>query len=169
MIGIIELKTWRVKMKLLRTTIFVIACSLNQFQPLAAEDIDQPDVEMVDFVNVRNVTKETFQEIMMGNLPNLAIEFSEGDVFPFDLFLDGDLVSLLKPEGAINHVQFNRTVLMRNKNGKLFFSTDLHCWRPFRAFVTGKIQAGINLDDEEVGPVISFGAEVNEKVHHGNN
>lgn len=130
-----------------------------QFQPLTAND---HDVELIDFVNVRQLPKEMFQQIMMGKVSNIAIEFSEGDFFPLDLFLDGDLVTLLKPEGVNHQVQFNRTVLMRIKDGQLLFSTDLHSWRPFRGFVTGKIQAGVNLDDE-IGPVISFGVEVNEK------
>ena len=155
-------------MKLLYTTIFAIAFSCVQFQSVAADEAEQPEVEMVDFVNIRNLSQEMFLEIMMGNLPNLAIEFSEGDILPIDLFLDGDLVSLLQPEGVSNQLQFNRTVLMRKKNGHLIFSTDLHCWRPFMGFATGEIRAGINVEDEEVGPVISFGVEVNEKNHHGN-
>lgn len=157
-------------MKKLYTTIFAIAFSFIQFQPLSANETEQvdPDFEMVDFVNIRNVSPEMLQDIMSGKLPNLAIEFSEGDVFPFELFLDGDLVSMLQPEGVSQQVQFNRTVLVRNKNGKLRFSTDLNHWRPFRGFVTGQIHAGINVEDQEVGPVISFGVEVNEKERHCN-
>lgn len=152
-------------MKKICTIVFAIALSITQIQAVSAHQQEEHDVMIIDFINVRDLSSDILMDIMTGKLPNLAIEFSEGDLFPLDLLLDGDLVSLVKSEGADLGVRFNRTVLLRNKKGKLLFSTDLQCWRPFRGFTTGKIQAGLNVNDEEAGPVISFGVELNEKEH----
>lgn len=152
-------------MRKIHTLIFAVAVSFSQLQGVSAHPHDEHEVAIIDFINVRDLSSDILVDIMTGKLPNLAIEFSEGDQFPLELFLDGDLVSLVKPESSDLSIRFNRSVMLRNKKGKLLFSTDLHNWRPFRGFATGSLQAGLNVNDEEAGPVISFGVELNEKEH----
>lgn len=156
---------WEHIMKKFCTFIFAIALSFTYLQAGSSQHQDEHEVMIVDFINVKDLSSEMLMDIMTGKLPNLAIEFSEGNLFPLELFLDGDLISLVKSEDVNLSVRFNRTVLLRNNKGKLLFSTDLKCWRPFRGFTTGTLQAGINVDHEETGPVISFGVELNEREH----
>ncbi len=149
-------------MKTFYSAILAAVLSFSQFQTVSADTVEQRDVMIIDFINVKDLTSEMLMQIMTGQCANLAIEFSAGDQFPLNLFFDGDIASLIQTEESGLSLQLNRTIFLRAGSEGLLFSSDLNCWRSFREFITGQLQLGI-YPQEEGDPVISISAMVNEK------
>ena len=137
--------------------------SANHLSALPMEDrVQEVEMEIVDFVNVYDLSEEMLQQLLAGNLCNVAVEFPAHAQLPLNLFFDGDLISLVKTDEALTFIKFNQSIYVRNLNGTFLFSTDLQQWRPYRAFVGGKVHIGFQVD-AAAGPVVSLGAELNEK------
>jgi hypothetical protein len=144
-------------------TVLTAGFSTNHLSAMPTESGAQAVVrEIVDFVNVYDLSEDMLQQLLSGNLSNIAVEFPEHAQLPLNLFLDGDLISLVNPEGIPAYIKFNRSIYVRNLNGTFLFSTDLQQWRCYRDFFGRVVHAGFQVDPF-VGPVISLGAELNEK------
>lgn len=124
---------------------------------------DTEEIVMVDFVQVYDMTDEMFQEFMLGNLQNIVIEFPKDAQLPLEVFLEGELVTLVKKGDSPLFITFNKSIYLRHHKGKLKLSTDFHNWRPLEGFLTGNVQVGINMEEIK-GPVLSLGAELFERA-----
>ncbi len=122
-----------------------------------------PEIEIVDFVTVRDLSKEMLQDIMGGGLQNIAIEFPKDEQLPLELFIGGDLISLVKTEDAPTFIKFNKSIFIRNYYGSLLLSVDLKHWSPFERFVTGTLKVLLSIEEEK-GPVITLGADLYERI-----
>lgn len=149
-------------MKVLSSALVAAVLSFSQLQTLSADTVEQPDVTIVDYINVNDLTTGMLMQIMTGQCPNLAIEFSEGDQFPLNLSFDGDIASLVQPEEGQLYLRLNRTIFLRAGAEGLLFSSDLNHWKSVREFVTGQLQFGIYPLSNKA-PIISIGAIVNER------
>ncbi len=121
-----------------------------------------PEIELLDFIDVQHLSEEALFEFMEGRLPSIAIEFPEKLQLPLEVFIDGDVVSLLGSGDTPGRIQFNRTIYLRNIQGSLYLSTDLKNWKPFESFVRGRLQVGLKIDEEK-GPQLTLGAELYER------
>lgn len=118
-------------------------------------------VRNLKVVNVGDLSEGDFNEIMLGNTPDTAIEFSAGTSMPIGFFLKGDLVNLVE-EGNCGAVEICQAFYIRNVGQELFFSTDLKEWKPFQEFVSGTLSMTLNLENGR--PSIRIGAEANQRL-----
>jgi len=122
-----------------------------------------PEIEIVDFVRVGDLTEDMLQKIMNGDMQNIAIEFPKDEQLPLELFIGGDLISLVQSDDMPTFIKFNKSIYIRNHHGKLFLSADLHHWSPFERFVTGTLKVLLSIEESQ-GPVITLGADLYERI-----
>jgi hypothetical protein len=154
--------------KCLKYLFFTVALFTTSYGGAISKDIPASyekafEIEILDFINVHDLTEDTLSDFIMGKMASIAIEFPENIQLPLELFLEGDLISLVKTEDSSPYIKFNKSIYLRNYNGNLYLSTNLKQWKPFEVFVTGKLQVGLSIKEVE-GPVITLGAELHERI-----
>lgn len=112
-------------------------------------------------INVCSLTDNDLNEIMLGNHPEIAVEFSAETQLPVNFFLKGDLVNLVENEETLQAVQIMQTFYTRCVGQELLLSTNLKDWKPFLEFITGKISVSLSI--QEGKPFFVVGAETNER------
>lgn len=112
-------------------------------------------------INVCNLTDKDLNEIMQGNHPETAVEFSAQTTLPISFFLKGDLVNLVENEGNYGAVAIMQTFYARCVQQELILSTNLTNWKPFLEFITGTASVSISIQDGR--PSIVVGTEVNQR------
>lgn len=122
-----------------------------------------PEVEILDFVSVRDLSEAMLQDILQGRLPSIAIEFPKEEELPLEMIIGGDLISLVKTDDAPTYIKFNKSLYLRYFNGSLYLSSDLHQWTPFEKFVTGTLKILFSIEESK-GPVITLGADLYERI-----
>ena len=128
------------------------------FPPVSNAGVNS--AENLKVVNVCDLTECDFNEIMLGNSPETAVEFSAQSSMPIGFFLKGDLVNLLE-EGSFGAVEVKQTFYLRSIEQELFFSTDLNEWKPFLEFVRGTLSVTLSIENGK--PSILIGAETNQR------
>lgn len=117
--------------------------------------------QSLEVINVCDLNTQDLNEIMLGNHPEIAMEFSAQTTLPISFFLKGDLVQL-KHEGSFGAVEIMQTFYARCVQQELVISTNLIDWKPFLEFITG--QASVSLSIQEGKPSIIVGAEANKRA-----
>ncbi len=112
-------------------------------------------------INVCSLTDNDLNEIMLGNHPEIAVEFSAETHLPFNFFLKGNLVNLVESEETLQAVEFMQTLYARCVGQELLLSTNLKDWKPFLEFITGNISVSLSI--QEGKPSLVVGAETNER------
>jgi hypothetical protein len=100
-------------------------------------------------------------EIMLGNHPEIAVEFSAQTKLPINFFLKGDLINLVENEGNFGVVEVMQTFYARCVQQELILSTNLTDWKPFLEFITGNVSVSLSIQDGK--PSIVVGAETNQR------
>lgn len=118
--------------------------------------------ENLKVINVCDLTNSDLNKIMMiGNHPEIAIEFSAQTTLPMSFFLKGDLVNLVDNDENFRAVEIVQTFYVRCVQQELMFSTNLTDWKPFLEFITGKASVSLSIQDGK--PSIEVGAETNRR------
>lgn len=112
-------------------------------------------------INVCDLTDSDLNEIMLGNHPEIAIEFSAQTTLPISFFLKGDLVNLVENNENFRAVEIVQTFYARCVQQELILSTDLTDWKPFLEFITGNASVSLSIQDGK--PSIVVGAETNKR------
>lgn len=112
-------------------------------------------------INISHLTDNDLKEIMLGQHPEIAIEFSAQTTLPISFFLKGDLVNLVENEENCGAVAIMQTFYARCAGQELFLSTNLTDWKPFFEFMTGNLSASLSIQDGQ--PSITIGAEANQR------
>lgn len=123
----------------------------------AWEDLSQN----LKVINICNLTDNDLSEIMLGNHPEIAIEFSTQTTLPISFFLKGDLVNLVENEGNFGAVEIKQTFYVRCVQQELILSTNLTNWKPFLEFITGTASVALCIQDGK--PSIVVGTEANQR------
>lgn len=115
----------------------------------------------VKVINVCDLTDGDLNEIMQGNHPEIAVEFSAQTTLPIRFFLKGDLVNLVENDENFRAVEIVQTFYARCVQQELILSTDLTGWKPFLEFITGNASVSLSIQDGK--PSIVAGAETNKR------
>lgn len=115
----------------------------------------------IKVINICDLTDSDLNEIMLGNRPEIAIEFSAQTTLPIRFFLKGDLVNLVENDEGFGVVEIVQTFYARCVQQELILSTDLADWKPFLEFITGTASVSLNIQDGK--PSIAVGAETNKR------
>jgi hypothetical protein len=112
-------------------------------------------------INVCNLTDNDLNEIMLGQHPEMVVEFSAQTKLPINFFLKGDLVNLVENEGNFGVVEVIQNFYARCLQQELILSTNLTDWKPFLEFITGNVSVSLSIQDGK--PSIVVGAETNQR------
>lgn len=113
-------------------------------------------------INLLSFEDVLFTELMRGEHPEIAVEFSAGTILPIHFFLKGDLVNLIDHETRSGRIEILQKFYARYIEGELIFSHNLVDWKPFFEFMTGTATAILSIQNGE--PSLTFGAETNRRV-----
>lgn len=97
----------------------------------------QNNTGAITVVAINQLTDELLNEIMAGNRPDIAVEFTEQTVLPISFFLTGDLVHLTTKEDNTGMLEVKQTFYARLEANGPLLSSDLNEWKPFLEFITG--------------------------------
>jgi len=95
-----------------------------------------------------SLTEEEGLRILRGEPNNIVVEFREGMMLPVQFFLNGDVLEFHQKDEITGTIVVKKTFYMRHEECGIMYSGDLNSWHPLYMFLTGSIQAGINLDDD---------------------
>lgn len=112
-------------------------------------------------INVCDLTDSDLNEIMLGNHPEIAVEFSAQTTLPIRFFLKGDLVYLVENDENFRAVEIVQTFYARCVPQGLILSNNLTDWKPFLEFITGNASVSLSIQDGK--PSIMMGAEANQR------
>ncbi len=115
----------------------------------------------VKVINICDLTDSDLNEIILGNHPEIAVEFSAQTILPISFFLKGDLVNLVENDENLRVVEIVQTFYARSVQQELILSTDLTNWKPFLEFITGNVSVSLSI--QEGKPSIVVGAETNKR------
>jgi hypothetical protein len=116
----------------------------------------------LNIVNICNLKEQELKEIMQGQHPETAIEFSAQTTIPISLFLKGDLVNLVESAGKSAEMEVKQTFYFRClQEEELVFSTNLTDWQSFLDFITCSVSVSLTIQDEH--PSLEIGAELNRR------
>lgn len=115
----------------------------------------------IKVINICDLTDSDLNEIMLGNRPEIAVEFSAQTTLPISFFLKGDLVNLVENNENLIAVEIVQTFYARCVQKELILSTDLADWKPFLDFITGTASVSLSIQDGK--PSIVVGAETNKR------
>jgi len=152
-------------MKKYVNTLIIIAATLSSISCIAIDRenaVCSSNNQLIDFVNVKELTPDLLNHFLTGAWDNMAVEFSQGDELPLEITLDGDLFAVLKTEPSPSSIVFKKTVLVRNHSGKFFMSTDYQNWIPMKRFFSGSIVSAIEINEK--GPTIAIRAKLNQRT-----
>lgn len=115
----------------------------------------------IKVINICDLTDNDLNEIMLGNRPEIAVEFSAQTTLPISFFLKGDLVNLVENGESFRAVEIVQTFYARCIQQELILSTDLTDWKPCLEFITGNLSVSLSI--QEGKPSIVIGAETNKR------
>lgn len=115
----------------------------------------------IKVINICDLTDNDLNEIMLGNRPEIAVEFLAQTTLPISFFLKGDLVNLVENDESLRAVEIMQTFYARCVQQELILSTDLTDWKPFLEFITGNVSVSLSI--QEARPSIVIGAETNKR------
>jgi hypothetical protein len=154
--------------KIVNLSIIKMAICLSTFAASAATDFSINEKPWENFsqdlkvMNVCNLSEEDSQEIMQGERPEVAVEFSKGTLLPISFFFKGNLLNLVEGEAKVGQIEIQQTFYVRHVQGELIMSANLTDWKPFLEFITGN--ASITLNTQNGQPSMIFGAETNRRL-----
>lgn len=114
----------------------------------------------IKVINICDLTDSDLNEIMLGNRPGIAVEFSAQTTLPISFFLKGDLVNLVENGESFRAVEIVQTFYARCIQQELILSTDLTDWKPCLEFIKGNLSVSLSI--QEGKPSIVIGAETNK-------
>lgn len=109
----------------------------------------------LNVINITQLSDRDLNEIMLGQHPEVAVEFSAQTLFPLSMIVIGDLLNLT--EKNIADIEVKQTFYVRRIEDRLLFSANLVDWKPLLEFITGYTSFSISI--EEGKPLLSIGAE----------
>lgn len=121
----------------------------------------EPVSQNIKVINICDLIDSDLNEIMLGNRPQIAVEFSAQTILPISFFLKGDLVNLVENEGNSGAVAIMQTFYARIVQQELILSTDMTNWKPFLEFITGTASVSLSIQDGK--PSIIVGTEANQR------
>jgi hypothetical protein len=115
----------------------------------------------VKVMQLANLTDNDLKEIMQGQHPELAVEFSAHTHLPVSFYLKGDLVNLAESNDKWGTLEIKQTFYARCLGEELILSSNLTDWKPFLDFITGNVSVALSIQDGQ--PSIVVGAETNRR------
>lgn len=115
--------------------------------------------ENLRVVCLSDISEQVLNEMMLGEHPDLVVQFCKGTQLPIHFFLKGDLVNLTEDQVNMGRIEIRQTFYARYVGGELILSVNLNEWKPFLEFITGHASVSLNIQNQE--PCITFGAEFN--------
>jgi hypothetical protein len=113
-------------------------------------------------VNIYDLKEDGWNEIIQGNYPELAVEFTTQTRLPIHFFLKGDFLHLTESPERIGNIEIKQTFYARCVEKELVLSSNLTDWKPFLEFITGT--ASVALSMQEGQPSIVIGVEANQRL-----
>lgn len=113
-------------------------------------------------INICNLTDQQLSEIMKGEHPEIAVEFSAHTSLPVNFFLKGDVANLTERERSFQQIEIKQTFYARYVTEELILSSNLTDWKSFLDFFTGNSSVGVSIQDGR--PSIFIGAEINRRT-----
>lgn len=117
--------------------------------------VDSDDIE---FVSVKDITKDILKKIFEGKLPNTAISCEKGDEVPFALSVDGQVISKAEATSLLNDLG---PVSLRNVDGELLVSEDGEEWRPLSD--SFEMDTNLNVTFSKNIPKVNLGLSIKPK------
>lgn len=112
-------------------------------------------------INVCDLTDSDLKEILLGNHPEIAVEFLAQTTLPISFFLKGDLVNLVENDENFRTVEVVQTFYARFVQQELILSINLTDWKPYLEFITGNASVSLSIQDGK--PSVVVGAETNKR------
>lgn len=148
-------------MSIVITATCVSAFAASADFPINGKSWENPS-QHLRVVNICHLTETDLNEIMQGQHPEMAVEFSAQTTLPISFFLKGDLVNLIENEEKFGSVEIKQTFYARCVEGDLILSINLTNWKPFLEFITGNASVALTIQDGQ--PSIVFGSETNRRL-----
>ncbi len=126
-----------------------------------ASDQETP-LEKITVAKLDSLKDPELKEIMAGNRPNLAIEFTEHTHLPISFYLEGDLAHLQESHDQWGCIEIQQTFYARYVENELMLSSNLTDWKPFTEFITGTMNVGLTVEDGKA--FILIGAKTNRRA-----
>jgi hypothetical protein len=121
----------------------------------------EPLCQDLQVVNICNLTDRELIEILQGDRPEIAVEFTAQTRLPIRFFLEGDLLHMAEDEGKFGTVEIKQSFFARYMGQELMFSSNLTDWKSFLEFVTGTASVGLSVQNGQ--PSIVVGVEPNRR------
>jgi hypothetical protein len=118
--------------------------------------------ENLKVMSLSEISEQVLNEIMQGEHPDLAVQFSKGTQLPINFFLIGDLVNLTEDQINFGRIEIQQTFYARYAGGELILSVNLKKWKPLLEFITGNASVVLSIQNQE--PSITFGAAANRRI-----
>jgi len=115
----------------------------------------------VKVVQLTRLTNNELKEIMEGQHPELAVEFTAHTHLPVSFYLKGDLASFSENPDKRGSLEIKQTFYARRIGEALILSSNLTEWKPFLEFITGTATIALSIQDGH--PSIVVGAETNRR------
>lgn len=128
--------------------------------PFGATEMQTSKAEQIEIVPVSAITNEILMNFFQGKTPHIALEFTEGTILPFRVSLSGEFLAIENNDSP-RIIKVMKTCYVRSVGGNFLFSADLHNWKDYHAFFTGKL--GISFAVADGIPFIDVGLELNQK------
>lgn len=141
-------------------SIIVTASYLSVFA-IADSPINPKISQDIKVVCLTSLSDNDLKEIMQGEHPTLAVEFTEQTWLPVSFYLKGNLVNLIESDEKLGTLEIKQTFYARCAEGQLFFSSNLTEWVSFLEFITGT--ASITLSIQDGHPSIAVSSETNRR------
>lgn len=116
-------------------------------------------------ISVYDLTDQLLKEIMKGEHPEIAVEFSAHSFLPISFFLKGDVATFIENDRNCQYIEIKQTFYGRCiKKDEPFFSSNLKDWKPLLEFITGNASVALSIQDGNEGkPSIIIGSEINKR------
>jgi hypothetical protein len=131
---------------------------------IAAAIVAWTPSEALQTINLNEITENDFNEIMTGERPDWAIEFSAQTRLPLGFFLKGDLLQLEQSESGQGTLVVQQTFYIRGDEEDAVFSTNLKDWRLLEDFITGKEAISIHHFDGKPSIAIDIEADLSRET-----
>lgn len=116
--------------------------------------------QTIQIVEFADITPEVLDTIRAGEVKNAAIFFPANTQLPFDLQIKGNVLQIEGDSGN-RIITFPYDLYVNTDGEELFFSRDGLSWKELDDFVTGDMQACLNIDEN--GPYFQMHLELNQQ------
>lgn len=148
-------------LSIIAVTVSALGFAAPDDLPVRAESLKIPfqDIRVLKIDELRD---SDLNELMQGQHPEVAVEFTEKTILPISFYLMGNLANLVESHERLGNIEIKQTFYARCVKEELLLSSNLIDWKPFLEFITGTIN--VSLITENGQPSIVFGSETNKRL-----